>query len=70
MIEAKYYDSHRFEEKAADRARKLKKAKQVVSRASKYYAKNREFICSDRKRRYHLAEPKPYVKSLYHYQTL
>ena len=61
----KYYASHRSQVIAAVRARKLKKAKQIVSRASKYYTKNREFICSDRKRRYHLAELKPYVKSLY-----
>ena len=60
-----YYASHTSQEIAADRARRLKKAKQVVKRAHKYYLKNHDFICNDMKRRYHLAEPKPYVKSLY-----
>ena len=60
-----YYASHRSQELAAARARRVSKAKAVVRRARKYYAKNRDRICADMRRRYELAEPKPKVRQHY-----
>ena len=40
-------------------------AKVVLKRARKYYARNRISICTSKRRRYNLAEPKPCVKEQY-----
>ena len=61
----KYYAANTDKEVAASRARYLKNAKSVVKRARNYYTKYRARCCSDRNRRYQLAEPKPLVKQDY-----
>ena len=40
-------------------------AKLVLKRARKYYARNRARICSNKRHRYNLSEPKPFAKHQY-----